>query len=326
MPPSRSLGRCLLLAVVAIGVLAPSDFASAQTLPKNIKIVVPFSPGASNDLFARALGQRLAQKYGVTVVVDNRPGAGGSIGSALVARAEPDGSTLMLTSASFATNGATQKNLPFDPVKSFEPVAMLAHGPMLLVVSNSTPFKSVPDYLDAARAPSGGVNYGTPGVGSIAHLGSELLNVMARTTTTHVPYKGVSNVVSDMMGGNLQMTISTPASVNGPLKAGSIRPLAVTSLQRSKFAPELPSLSEFVPGFDLEVWWGVFAPAKTPKPIVDLLNAEIRAWGQTPEMREMYARESTEPASLSPAEFKTVVSEDLAKWRRVVKDRNITIE
>ena len=298
----------------------------AQGLPKTVKIIVPFSPGGSNDLFARAIGQRLARKFDVTVIVDNKPGAGGAIGSEMVARADPDGSTLLVTSVSFATNAAVQKNLSYDPLKSFAPVALLARGPMLLTVASTTPYKTPAQYLAAARDPKSRINYGSAGIGSIGHMGGEMLNAMAGTQSLHVPYKGISNAVSDLIGGNLQMMVTTAASVSGPLKAGSIRPIAVTSLTRSKFAPDLPPIADVVPGFSLEVWWAVLAPAKTPKVIIEMLNAEIRASGETPEMRELYARESTEPGQLTPAEAGIFLADEIAKWRRVAKDRNITLD
>jgi tripartite-type tricarboxylate transporter receptor subunit TctC len=318
VPVAAAILACLWPATAAL--------AQAATLPRTVKIVVPFSPGGSNDLFARALGQGIARKFDVTVVVDNKPGAGGTIGSDMVARAEPDGSTLLLTSVSFATNAAVQRNLPYDPLKSFAPVALVARGPMLLIVGNSTPYRTTAQYLEAARHPKSRINYGSAGLGSIGQMGGELLNAMAGTQAAHVPYKGISNAVSDLIGGNLEMMITTAASVNGPLKAGSIRPLAVTSPQRSKFAPDLPAVAEALPGYAVEAWWAVLAPAKTPRALVDMLNAEIRALGETAAMRELYARESTEPTSLSAAEFAVFLNDEVAKWRKLAKARNITLE
>jgi len=318
--------RSLVVAAAAWGCLGAAPPAVAQVLPKVVKIIVPFSPGGSNDLFARVIGQHLARKFNVTVIVDNRPGAGGAIGSEIVARAPPDGSTLLLTSVSFATNSAVQKNLTYDPLKSFAPVALLARGPMLLTVSNSTPYKTPAQYLEAARNSKNNINYGSAGIGSIGHMSGEMLNAMAGTQTTHVPYKGIANAVSDMIGGQVQMMVTTAASVSGPLKAGYIRPIGVTSLKRSNFAPDLPPVADVVPGFSIEVWWAMLAPAKTPKAIVEMLNAEIRAAGETPELRELYARESTEPGQLTPAEFGAFLADEIVKWRRVAKDRNITLD
>ena len=321
------LRRCsFLLSIAAFMGFGAQLPAQADELPQRMTIVVPFSPGASNDLFARALSQYLQRQLHVEAIVDNRPGAGGAIGSAYVARAKPDGATLLLTSVSFSTNAAVQKNLGFDPVKSFAPVALLARGPMLMVVGASTPYKTPADYIAAARKPGAHLNYGSPGVGSIAHLGGELFSSMAGISTTHVPYKGVSNAVTDMLGNNLEMMITTAASVNGALQSGGIRAIAVTSPKPSSFAPGLPAIADSVPGFSLEVWWAVLAPANTPAAIVDQLNTAINAWSQTPEMRQMYARESTEPAALRPPELDAFLASEIDKWRKVAKDRNITLD
>jgi tripartite-type tricarboxylate transporter receptor subunit TctC len=197
---------------------------------------------------------------------------------------------------------------------------------MLLTVANNTPWKTPAEYVAAARDTKVKINYGSAGVGSIGQMGSELLNSMAGGHALHVPYKGISNAVTDMIGGNLDMMITTAASVSGPLKAGLIRPIAVTSAQRSKFAPGLPAISEILPGYAVESWWGVFAPAKTPKALVDALNAEIRAAGETPELRELYARESTEPSPMTSEQFSAFLSEEVTKWRKLAKERNIVAE
>jgi len=326
MSKHLSFLRSLAVATATGICLGGSPAALSVELPKTVRIIVPFSPGGSNDLFARAIGQRLSRKFNVSVIVDNRPGAGGAIGSDMVARSEPDGATLLLTSVSFATNAAVQRNLTYDPLKSFVTVAILASGPMLVTVGSSTPYRTTAQYLEAARDPKNRVNYGSAGIGSIGHMGGELLNVMAGTHAEHVPYKGISNAVADLIGGNLQMMVTTAASVNGPLKAGTIRPIAVTSLQRSAFAPDLPPVAESIPGFSLDVWWAVLAPAKTPKALVDMLNDEIRAAGETSEMRELYARESTEPGRLTAAESAAFLAGEISKWRGVAKERNISLD
>jgi tripartite-type tricarboxylate transporter receptor subunit TctC len=313
------LALCCLLGATALRAQEP-------TLPRVIKIVVPFSPGGSNDLFARALGQKLTVKLGVTVIVENKPGASGAIGAQSVAMAEPDGATLLLNSVSFTTNAAVAAKLPYDPIKSFAPIALLNRGPMLLIVGNATPFKTSDDVLKAIRSPAKDINYGSAGLGSIGQMASELLNSTTGGHAVHVPYKGISNAVADMMGGNLQIMITTAASVAGPLKGGMIRPVAVTSPRRSAFMPELPALAEAVPGYSVESWWGVFAPAKTPKPVIDRLNREIRAVADTPEMRELFARESTEPSNMTPEQFGEYVQAEVSKWRKLAHERNITAE
>ena len=329
MSHGKNVALAWALAACSVGALCAGPVQAqgqAVIYPKQIRVVVPFSVGGSNDLFARALSQRVSTKLGITMIVDNKPGAGGAIGADFVARSEPDGANLLLTSVTFSTNAGVQTKLPYDALKSFVPVAMVARGPMLLTVANNTPWKTPAEYVAAARNPKLKINYGSAGVGSIGQMGSELLNAMSGGQALHVPYKGISNAVTDMIGGNLDMMITTAASVSGPLKAGLIRPIAVTSAQRSKFAPGLPAISEVLPGYSVESWWGVFAPAKTPKALVDALNAEIRAAGETPELRELYARESTEPSPMTSEQFSVFLSEEIAKWRKLAKERNIVAE
>lgn len=317
------LRHCLLVCCLLGAVAA---HAQEAPLPKVIKIVVPFSPGGSNDLFARALGQKLTAKLGISVIVENKPGASGAIGAQSVATADPDGATLLLNSVSFTTNAAVAARLPYDPIRSFAPVALLNRGPMLLIVGNATPYKTPDEVLKAIRSPARDVNYGSAGLGSIGQMASELLNSATGGQAVHVPYKGIANAVADMMGGNLQIMVTTAASVAGPLKAGQIRPVAVTSPTRSSFMPELPSLADTVPGYSVESWWGIFAPAKTPRPLVERLNQEIRSVADTPEMRELFARESTEPGNMTPAQFSDYVQAEVGKWRKLARERNITAD
>ncbi|MDH4375507.1 MAG: tripartite tricarboxylate transporter substrate-binding protein [Ramlibacter sp.] len=321
--PLRHVGGLCLAALAAFSATYAS--AQAQDLPKNIRLVVPFSPGGSNDVFARALAQRMASRNGITVVVENKPGAGGAIGAQAVATATPDGTTLLLNSVSFSTNAAVQAKLPYDPIKAFEPVAMLNRGPMLLVTPANAPYANVGDVLKAIRGPKKDVNFGSAGQGSTGHLAGELLNAMATGNAVHVPYKGISNAATDMIGGNLQIMVTTAASIAGPLKGGQIRAIAVTSAQRSKFTPELPTVGDVLPGFDVESWWGIFAPAKTSRAMVDRLNQEIRAIADTPEMRELFSRESTEPSAMTSQQFAAYVQSEINKWRKLVKDRNIAM-
>lgn len=313
------------LALSAAMIPLSTALAQEAIVPKMIKIVVPFSAGGSNDLFARALAQKLGAKLGTNVIVDNRPGAGGSIGTEAVARADADGATLLLTSTSFATNAAVQAKLPFDPIKSFVPVAVVAKGAMVMVVGNGTPYKSPADLIKAARDAKNTLNYGSAGPGSIGQMSTELLNSTASTTSLHVPYKGVSNAVTDMIGGNIDYMITTFASVGGQLKAGQIRPIAVTSSQRSKFLPSVPAIAEVVPGYQVDVWWAMFAPAKTAQPLVAQLNASIRDVSSQPDMVTLFAQEGAEPTNLSPEQTASYVSEEVSKWKKLARERNITI-
>ncbi len=322
----RSLGF-LLSGVVVWSAMNQPALAQAVSFPKMMTIIVPFAPGASNDTFARVLAKELGPKLGVTMIVDNKPGAGGSIGAGYVARAKPDGSTLLLTSSTFTGNAAVQRKLPYDPIKGFAPIAMLASGPMILAVGTQTPYKSVAELLAAARAKKGEITYGSAGTGSINQMASELLNSMANVEMTHVPYKGIGNAITDMIGGQLQMVIASFPSIAEQAKAGKVRSLAVTSAKRSKFATDLPTVAETVPGYDVELWWGIFAPAGAPQPLVQRLNSEIRAIIATPEMQKRFAQEGADPSlSMTSEEFAAYVRSEIEKWRKVAKERNITAD
>ena len=312
--------------VVALAAGFPGAPALAQEapLPKLIKLIVPFSPGASNDLFGRALAQRMSARLGTTVIVENRPGAGGAIGADAVARGEPDGSILLFSSNSFTTNAAITSRLPYDMNKSFVPVAMIARTSMIVVVNANSPYKTLPQAIEAMRDPKLKLNYGSAGVGSLAHIATELFHSLAGTTALHVPYKGVANAITDMMGDNIQIMISTVASVGEQIKAGKLRALAVTSLDRSKTMPEIPTVAEYIPGYTAEAWWGVFVPSGTPKPIVDRLNSVIRTITEQPDMRKLFAQESAESVPMTSAEFNAYYTDEISKWKKVARERNLS--
>ena len=310
--------------VLGAGLSVAPALAQDTPLPKLIKIIVPFSPGASNDLFGRALAQRMSARLGTTVIVENKPGAGGAIGAEMVARGEPDGSILMLSSNSFTTNAAMTAKLPYDMNKSFVPVAMVAKASMIVVVSASSPYKTLPQAIEAMRDPKLKLNYGSAGVGSLAHIATELFHSMAGTTALHVPYKGVSNAITDMLGNNIQIMITTVASVGEQIKAGKLRSLAVTSLERSQSMPEIPIVADYVSGYTVEGWWGVFAPGATPKPIVDRLNGVIRTITEQPDMRKLLAQESADPVPMNSAEFNTYYTDEILKWKKVARERNLS--
>jgi tripartite-type tricarboxylate transporter receptor subunit TctC len=325
--PASTPLRKLLARGALLGCAALASFpalAADPTLPKSIKIIVPFSAGGSNDVFARAVARSLASRNNIVVVVDNRPGAGGAIGADSVARSDPDGATLLLTSVSFSTNAAIQPKLPYDAIKSFEPVSMIARGGMVLVANNSTPYKNTAELIAAMKKNGSSINYGSAGVGTIGQMATELFNYQAGASSTHIPYKGINNAVTDMIGGNIQMMIATPASVGGQIKGHQIRALAVTSAARSKFYPDLPTIAEVLPGYDVEAWWGVLAPAKTPKALVDALNKEIQTITQQADVKNLFMLEGAEPTNLSAGEFAAYLKEELTKWKKIAKERNIT--
>ncbi|PLP98279.1 tripartite tricarboxylate transporter substrate binding protein [Cupriavidus pauculus] len=313
------------VALVAAGITATAH-AAEPVVPKTIRVVVPFPPSGSNDVFARLVSEKLSKKLGVTAIVDNKPGAGGAIGAEFVARSAPDGATLMITSSTFTGNAAVQPKTSYDVNKSFVPVAMLASGPMVLAVSEKSPYKTVADLIAAAKKDKGGINYGSSGIGSINQMSSELLAGDAGIEFTHVPYKGISNALTDLIAGQVQFVIASFPSVATQVKGGKLRALAVTSPTRSRFAPQWPAVAETVPNYSAELWWGVFAPAGTPQPLVEKLNAEIRDIIATPEMREIFSREGAEPSAMTAAQFAEHIRRDSARWKQVAKARNITAE
>ena len=306
----------------------PGVSAAQTAMPKLIKIIVPFSPGASNDAVARAIAVPLAQRLQATVIVENKAGAAGVIGADAVAKSPHDGSVLLLTSSTFLTAAATQPRLPYDPIAAFTPVAMVGEGPLLLAVSASTPFRSTEDLLAAARAKPDGLTYGTAGVGSIGHLATVLLSDAAKVKLTHVPYKGAANAAQDMGGGQIDVMISNYSTL-APLvqkDGGRVRPLAVTSKQPHPSFAGLPALATSVPGYDMDIWIGVFAPAGTPPAIVERLNREINAISASPELAVVLGPDGTLPQAMSPSAFATRVKDELAKWKQLAAAHKIVAE
>jgi len=308
-------------------VLGMASLATAQApMPKQIRIVVPFSPGGSNDVIARAIAAPLGHRLGIPVIVENKAGAAGVIGADFVAKAPRDGSVLLLTSSSFLTAAATQAQIPYDPLTAFAPVAMIGQGPMLLAVSSSTSYQSAVDLLAAARANPGGLNYGSAGVGSIGHLATELLDDGAKVQMTHVPYKGAANALTDLAGGQIQVMISNYSTLAPMLTGGKIRALAVTSKQAHPAFVGLSPLAASVPGYAIDIWVGVFAPAGTPAPIVERLNREINEIAASPEMRVVLEPDGTLPTAMSPASFAQRMKEELGQWKQIATDHKIVAE
>jgi tripartite-type tricarboxylate transporter receptor subunit TctC len=304
-----------------------SPLAQTRFPSKPVTIVVPYPPGGSNDTFARELGKRLTDAWKQPVIIDNRPGAGGSIGAAVVSKAPPDGYTLCLLSSSFTTNAAIQANLPFDPVAGFTPVAMVAKGPMLLTVANKLPVKSLDEFLAYAKANPGKLNYGSSGTGSTNHFATELFMRAANIQMAHVPYKGMPPAVTDIIGGHADVLFASAPSVYQHVKAGKVRGLGVSSEKASPVVPDLPSLQQSgVKGYAFELWWGILAPPKTPPEIVNAINAEVNRIVATPELREVFLREGAEPATMSAPQFATTIKTEIEGWKRVAKDANIKAE
>ena len=315
-------------AIAAIAVFAGmATLAAAQApMPRTIKIVVPFSAGGSNDVIARAIAVPLGARLGIPVIVENKAGAAGVVGADAVAKSPKDGSVLLLTSSSFLTAAATQKELPYDPLTAFAPVAMVGRGPMLLVVSATTPYKSPADLVAAAKAKPGVLNYGTAGVGSIAHLTTELLDDTAKVQMVHVPYKGAAGAATDLAAGQIQVMISNYSTVAPLMSTGKIRAVAVTSGKPHAAFKDLPPLATVAPGFDVDIWVGVFAPAGTPQNVIDRLNQEINAIAASKELAPVLEPDGTLPDALSPSAFASIMKGELAQWKKIAAEHKIVAE
>ena len=317
------LPRRTLIALAAVLPLA--NLAQAPAWPaKPITLVVGNAPGGSNDTFARAIGKRLQEALGQPVVVDNKPAGGGVIANAFVAKAPPDGYTLGVVSSTFTTGAAIRTNLQYDAVKSFKPVALLAKGPLLITVPADSPLKNIGDLVAAAKAQPGKLNYGTSGAGSINHFATELFSDAAGIRMTHVPYKGMGPATTDLLGGQIQVLVASAPSILSQVRGGRVRALAVTTATPSPVAPELPALEQSgYKGSATELWWGVLAPAGTPQPVVDRLNAEINKIVLSAEMKDFFLKEGAEPAPMKPAAFEAFIATEIERWKQVAKAADI---
>ena len=296
--------------------------ASAQSYPnRTIRLVVPFPAAGTTDILARAAAQKLTEAFGQSVVVDNRPGAAGNIGADLVAKSAPDGYTLLMgTVGTHAINPSLYSKMPYDHVKDFVPVVLVAGVPNVLVVNPALPVNSVADLIKLAKDKPGQINFASSGSGTSIHLSGELFRTMAGVDITHVPYKGSSPALIDLIGGQVQIMFDNLPSALPQIKAGKLRAIAVTSLKRAPVLPDVPTISESgLPGFEASSWFGVLAPAGTPAPIVARINAEVNKWLQSAEAREKLLSQGAEAAGGSPEQFANHIRAESEKWAKVVK-------
>jgi tripartite-type tricarboxylate transporter receptor subunit TctC len=299
--------------------------ALAQYPAKSVTIVVPFPPGGSNDVFARALGKKLSEAWKQPVVVENKPGAGGMIGAAGVSKAAPDGYTLLFVSSSYTTGAAIQQ-LPFDPITGLTPIASVSKGPMVLTVNNGVAVKSAAELAALAKSQPGKLNYGSAGPGSINHFAGELFAQNAGVKMTHVPYKGMGPATADLIGGHIDVLIASSPSVMQHVKAEKVKGLGVTSAKPSPLVPGLEPVANGVRGYEVELWWGVLGPAGLPAAIANQVNAEVNRALASPELTEIFAKEGAEPWSQSPAQFEAVVKGDIERWKKVAREANIKVD
>ncbi|MBT2320852.1 tripartite tricarboxylate transporter substrate binding protein [Variovorax paradoxus] len=327
--PSTFGLRALATAALAAGscLLPAGAFAQAAYPSKAITIVVPYPAGGSNDIFARQIAKELGEELRQPVIIDNRPGASGNTGTGQVAKAAPDGYTLVAVSSSMTTNAAVQSKLPFDPTKSFAPVAMFAKGPFIVAVNNEFPAKTPAELIAAIKAKPGQYNYASSGSGSVNQFGTELLKSKVNDLQiAHIPYKGMGPAVTDLIGGQTQLLISSGPSLLPMVRAGKLRAIGITSLKPSPIAPDLTPMASAVPGYEFELWWGLLAPAGTPADVVAKLNSAVNKTLVKPEIAANFLKEGAIATPLAPAQFGKVIADDVERWKKLARQQNITAD
>ena len=308
---------------------AASTVDAATTYPaRPIRIVVAYTPAGATDILARTVGQKINEAWGQPVVIENRPGANGNIGTEYAAKATADGHTVLMTTAGpHGINPSLYRKLGYHAVKDFAPVSLVAMVPNILVVNNSVPAKDVQGFIAYAKANPGKINYGTPGLGSTAHLSMELFKSMTGTNIVHVPYKGSAGVLTDLMGGQIAVTMDNIPPYLPQVKAGKIRALAISTAQRSPAVPDLPTVAEAgVRGYSSGAWFGLVAPAATPKDVIAKLSAETARILQLPDVKSRLTELGAEPIGSTPAQFDAHMKAEIAKWAKVIKDANVELQ
>ena len=315
-----------IFAASLLAVLATAS--AAQDYPtKPIKLIVPFPPAGGTDIMSRVVAQKLSDLNKWHVVIDNRPGAGGNIGVDAAAKSAPDGYTLVMGQTSnLAINPTLFKDLPYDPVKDLEPVVLVGEGPVALAVRADSALKSLADLLAAAKAKPGAVTMASPGNGTVAHLSGVRIMQAANVKFEHIPYKGAAAAIPDLLGGNVDFYVSSVPSVQSQVTAGRLRLLAVTGSKRSPIFPNVPTVGETIAGFQAVTWFGILAPAGTPKPVIAKLNAEINKALRDPEVRQSIGKEGGEVLGGTPEQFATLIRNEIAAWATVVKASGAKID
>ncbi|OAK66868.1 MFS transporter [Variovorax paradoxus] len=319
--------RFLQVLAVALG-MAASSAVLAQGYPnKPIRLIVPFPAAGATDLFARTLGQKMSEKLGTTLVVDNKPGAGGAIGSDQAAKAAPDGYTILLATTSTHSIGPAVSKLPYDTVRDFTPIAHVGDAASIMLVPVNSPAKTVREWIDYAKKNPGKLNYASSGNGTIVQLTAELFKAQAGVFVTHIPYKGTALAIPDLISGKVDVLFDSLPTGMPHVRDGRLRALGVTSLKRSPLAPELPPIADTLPGYESNTWFGFYGPKNLPADIVAKINKAANDSLADPEVKEKLARLGIEPATPgTPDQFAKMVAVDAAKWKKIVVDRKITNE
>jgi tripartite-type tricarboxylate transporter receptor subunit TctC len=316
--------RTFLAALAA----ASTTTAWAQS-GRPIRLIVPFPAGGATDAFARAISQKLGERLGASVIVDNRPGAGGSIGSDMAAKAAPDGDTLLLATSSTHSIGPNFQNatkLPYDAATDFTAIAHLGDAPNIVLVPNTSPAKNMKEWVEYARKNPGKLNYGSSGNGTIPHISAEYLLSMAGLNLVHIPYRGTGLSIPDLASGKLDLLVDSLTSGLPHVKSGRLRGLAITSLERSPLVPDLPPVADTIPGYEAITWFGLYGPKNLPGASVKRINAAVNEVLQDKDVREAFARLGIEAAGGSPEQFEKMVAGDRAKWKKIIAERKITNE
>lgn len=320
-------GPCALL--FAAGVVLAHGNALAQAGPgvypgKPIRFILPFPPGGGTDILGRIIADRLTASLGQPVVIENRGGAGGNVGAEAAAKSAPDGHTIVLVAPSLAISSSLYSKLNYDPVKDFAPISLVATVPNVMVTHPSVPAQSLGEFIALAKGRPGGMNFGSGGSGTSNHLGGELFNIVAGVKLVHVPYKGVNLAMNDVLAGQIHLVIIGVPAAAPHIKAGRLRALAIIAPQRAPALPDVPTAAEAgLPNFEVTTWYGVLAPAGTPRPIINRLNAELARAMHAPELKERLAAMATDPVTSTPEEFADYIRQEIAKWGKVVRDAGL---
>jgi tripartite-type tricarboxylate transporter receptor subunit TctC len=321
--------RRLVLLALTFGMPLLAAAAHAQTAwpTRQIRILVGYAAGGSTDVTARIVGQALSERLGQPVIIENRPGAGGNLAAEAAAKADPDGYTLLMaTSTTFATNPSLYKNLPFDVQTDFAPITLTAFIPNLLVVNPSVPANNVPDFIAYLKANPDRLNFGSAGNGSSQHIAGALFNSLAGVRMIHVPYRGGAPAVNDLLGGQVQVIFAPLIEVLQQVRADKVRALGITTAKRSPLLPDVPPIAETLPGYEVTLWNGLLAPAKTPPEIIDRINRAAVDALRSRDLKTKLAEQGSEPVGNTPAEFKAFIESELVKWRRLVEISGATVQ
>ena len=320
---TRATGLGILL--LALAGTVPAQAQTEKWPEKPVRVIVAYAPGGATDIVARIVAARLTKDLNQQFIVDNRGGGGGTIGTALAANASPDGYTALVMGTGYAANVALYK-LSFDPIKGFSPVGIIATAPLILAMNPSVKAANLREFIDLARAKPGSLNYGSAGTGSFGHLCAELFRQLTKTEMVHVPYKGDGPAIVDLIAGQVQFLFASGPALIPHFKSGKLRGLGVTTEQRAAALPDLPAISEIVPGYSVRTWFGMWTPAGTPKEVVARLNQALERMLTQPDMQERLRADGLEPAPSTPEAFEREIVRDIEKWSKVVKAGNIKID